>query len=381
MDNVRKDILVFIDWFKPAYKAGGPVQSLDNMVRRLNDRYRFRIVTSNREYLETDDLEGVEPNCWTQYDDHVEVYYAKGLGALWRVMRAVLKNPDWRLVYLNSMYSWKFTILPLLMAGRDKQIILAPRGMLSEGSMGVKSTKKQTFVRLFRTLGLFRKVRFHATSAIEVEDIKRNIKTYGSVVQAGNLPRHIDKTWSKRTKESGQIKLVFLGRVAREKNLHFAIQCLSFVTSRVVLDIVGSVYDEQYWTQCQKTIATLPENITVHLKGPHPADDIPELLLSYHALLLPSTGENFGHAIVEALAMGLPVLISDRTPWRHLSVAGVGFDLPLTDPKPYGTAIDNLAGKNREEWSVISQRAFDYGRDILKAEESLRQNYRLFQVD
>ena len=34
--------------------------------------------------------------------------------------------------------------------------------------------------------------------------------------------------------------------------------------------------------------------------------------------LLPTGGENFGHAIFEALSCGVPVLISDQTPWRGL---------------------------------------------------------------
>ena len=36
------------------------------------------------------------------------------------------------------------------------------------------------------------------------------------------------------------------------------------------------------------------------------------------AFLLPTGGENFGHAIFEALSCGVPALISDRTPWRDL---------------------------------------------------------------
>ena len=55
------------------------------------------------------------------------------------------------------------------------------------------------------------------------------------------------------------------------------------------------------------------------------------LLHEYDVMLLPTLGENFGHAIIEALDAGLPVVISDRTPWRNLEQAGVGADLPLED--------------------------------------------------
>ena len=40
--------------------------------------------------------------------------------------------------------------------------------------------------------------------------------------------------------------------------------------------------------------------------------------LSYHALLMPSLTENFSYTVLESLQAGIPVLISDQTPWRDL---------------------------------------------------------------
>ena len=59
---------------------------------------------------------------------------------------------------------------------------------------------------------------------------------------------------------------------------------------------------------------------------------IREAVVSSDLLFLPTAGENFGHAIQEALAAGCPVLISDRTRWRDLAPKGVGWDLPLSAP-------------------------------------------------
>ena len=50
---------------------------------------------------------------------------------------------------------------------------------------------------------------------------------------------------------------------------------------------------------------------------------------NYHCLFLPSTGENYGHAIVEAFSAGLPVIISTLTPWKNLESQKVGWDIPL----------------------------------------------------
>lgn len=44
---------------------------------------------------------------------------------------------------------------------------------------------------------------------------------------------------------------------------------------------------------------------------------------------MPTFNENYGHAIVESFVAGLPVVISDRTPWRNLEKINAGWDIPL----------------------------------------------------
>ena len=46
----KKKILIFIDWYLPGYKAGGPVQSVANLVENLKDNDN-KIVYSSAESL------------------------------------------------------------------------------------------------------------------------------------------------------------------------------------------------------------------------------------------------------------------------------------------------------------------------------------------
>ena len=63
--SIRPKVLVFIDWYRPFYKAGGPVRSLVNMVDQLNDAVDFHIVTGDRDYMATMGNPGSRTDEWT----------------------------------------------------------------------------------------------------------------------------------------------------------------------------------------------------------------------------------------------------------------------------------------------------------------------------
>ena len=60
------------------------------------------------------------------------------------------------------------------------------------------------------------------------------------------------------------------------------------------------------------------KNITINYKGYIDSEKIPNILKKYDFFVLLSEGENFGHAILEAMSAGLPVIISNFTPWKKL---------------------------------------------------------------
>ena len=58
--------------------------------------------------------------------------------------------------------------------------------------------------------------------------------------------------------------------------------------------------------------------------------------------------------ILEALAAGCPVLLSDTTPWRDLSERRAGWDLPLTAPERFISVLQQVVSMNDTEhrrWS------------------------------
>jgi glycosyltransferase involved in cell wall biosynthesis len=74
-----------------------------------------------------------------------------------------------------------------------------------------------------------------------------------------------------------------------------------------------------------------PEGVAFFYHGAVAHGEVANTLALHDVFVLPTLGENFCHAIAEALAAGVPCLVSDRTPWNDLGRTGAGWSVPLED--------------------------------------------------
>src|SRR5579872_5347337 len=98
----KKRILIFYSHFSPAFKAGGPVQSLVNLVDRLKDVYLFDVVCSAYEIEESNVLSGIIPDEWNDYNSTTRVYYSTKLN--YRAVRKVFNESNPTVVYINGIF-------------------------------------------------------------------------------------------------------------------------------------------------------------------------------------------------------------------------------------------------------------------------------------
>ncbi len=331
----RKKILIFIDWFLPGYKAGGPVRSMANMVDYLKDYYDFYIITRNTDYTENKPYESIKSDAWVDFSDGVKVFYASYKNQKLSTYRELLNSEDFDIIYINGIYSIKYSILPLLVSKKFQgKVIVAPRGMLAKSAIHVKGYKKKLFLKFVKAIGLYRNVRFHVTNNVENEDVLREINPNANCYVANNLPKKKFPSDKSITKEGGKLRLVSMARISPEKNTLFAIEKLSELSldgGEVIFDLYGHIYNQSYWSQCEQVIKKLPNHIKVKYKGIVDSEEVGTIIQQYHALFLPSRGENFGHVILESFMSGRPVIISDQTPWKDLESNMCGWDLPLWD--------------------------------------------------
>ena len=164
-------VLAVVEWYPPAYKAGGPIRSVYNLIQLLNAQtsHPLEVVCGPRDLGDEEPLAGIV--CDTPHDqDGVRVTYASSLSlAWWRAkLRGTADAPAPDVVYLNSLFSVPFALQPLR-AARELgiRVVLAPRGMLGAGAMAIKPAKKTLFLTAARLLGWFRHVRWHASTPVE----------------------------------------------------------------------------------------------------------------------------------------------------------------------------------------------------------------------
>ena len=363
-----KSIFISIPWFTPAFKAGGPVQSIANMVEALNEGYQFYIYTSNED-LHKQPIAVAHTDQWVEYNDYTKVWYSgKHDRSQHLVEQAEALKPD--ILYVIGLFDWHFNIVPLLYAKAERKLV-SVRGMLHPGALSQKSWKKRIFIQGMKWMKIDKKISFQATDEAEAVFIK-NVFKEAQVSVAGNFPRLLNKQLA-APKEPGHLKMVSIGIISPMKNYLPVLQALSEVKTNIHYTIYGPVKESVYWEQCLQAIRTLPENITVDYQKELPPHKVPVKLESKHLFILPSKSENYGHAIVEALSAGLPVITSYAVPWTGLSesMAGVNVEPTVANIRQ---AIKSFAAMEQEEYNQYCEGAREYvlGRVNL---DDLKQEY------
>jgi len=100
----------------------------------------------------------------------------------------------------------------------------------------------------------------------------------------------------------------------------------------------------------------LPGNVQVSLGGDYLPSQAQDLAAQFDIFVLPTLGENFGHAIAEALSVGCPVIVTDTTPWSFIDGRG-GFI--VSDVKQIGSRLADYLHLSHRAQSDIRRRALD----------------------
>lgn len=147
-------VFISIPWFHPAFRAGGPIQSIANLVKEFHDNIEYMIFCGNTD-LNQVSLENIEPGKWTQYNVNTKVWYAEPGSRSDQLTKLVESSkPD--ILFIIGIFSWHFNIVPLLFCKTPRKI-LSVRGMLHPGALTQKPVKKKNIPGFFQIAWIAKK--------------------------------------------------------------------------------------------------------------------------------------------------------------------------------------------------------------------------------
>ena len=381
--NKPTTILIFTDWYVPGYRAGGPIQSVYNLAKLLSHNFHVKVVTRNTDYASSEASSGVAANEWVTLNHQHEVLYISSENVNAKAIKNLCKEHKANVILINGLFSFYFSILPLFFAnfyGAVKTFV-AVRGMLHQSALKVKPLKKQLFLAFARGFGLYKSTTLLSTSAFENEKI---VRTLGKVkiVSAPNIPLLPDKkfNFSKKAFKSdeGNLRLLFLGRISPEKNPVMVLKALKNSKVKIHISFAGAGIDEAYQQVFDNELKSMPENIEISCLNELPHTEILNLFNHTDVMILPSHGENFGHAIFESLAYATPVIISNNTPWKLMQESMAGIEVHADSIEEVSNAIAFFNTMELPTYRLWQEGAFNKALDYIDKNEFEELYKRIF---
>ena len=131
------------------------------------------------------------------------------------------------------------------------------------------------------------------------------------------------------------IRLVFIGRLDRQKGFDVLLEALDGVARDLIVDVFGdSVLDASRGWDCPSF---------VHLHGWQSYSRIHPVLMSCDAVVMPSRWEGFSLVALESFRAGKPVIASDIGPLKEIVVDGItGYTFPVNNSSALAAVINSF---------------------------------------
>jgi glycosyltransferase involved in cell wall biosynthesis len=237
------------------------------------------------------------------------------------------------------------------------KVIVSPHGMLEPWILAHNPIKKRIGLLFYQKKIIQSASRIHATAQMEAD----NIIALGLSNSIVIVPNGIDLSEIKKTKEQyGNKKMVYLSRLHPKKGVELLLAAWrKSDTKGWTLEIAGT--GEAYYI---KTLIQSAKDLdNVRFVGALYGEDKWDFLRSADVMVLPTYSENFGIVIAEALAIGIPVITTKKTPWEDLETYDCGWWIDLsvanlenTLAKAFNTATEILEKMGNNGRKLVAEK-------------------------
>jgi glycosyltransferase involved in cell wall biosynthesis len=232
--------------------------------------------------------------------------------------------------------------------------LVSLRGMIEPWALQHKRWKKFWAWHLYQHRHLQMATCFHGTALKEAEHARK----LGLSPHCFTIPNGVDipsvPTISRLVDRSKPLTALFVGRLHPVKGLEPLIEAWSQVRPQGWQVKIAGPDENNYQAQLQTTIDRHSLNAQFEFLGLVDPTQKKALLEQADLLIQPSYTENFGMAIAEALAHGVPVLTTTGTPWAQIAEAGCGWWVAPTVPS-FVTTLAQATTIDRVELARMGQ--------------------------
>lgn len=320
----KKTLLLIID----NLVKGGAEVLLVGVLRELNQRYHIVLVTLKNDCeFKNEEI---------SFNEKYSLGFRNKLSLLVCVfkLRKIIKKHSPDLIHSHLIYS---SLIARMACPSNIPLLYSIHGELS------KSDFNNSKILTFLEKSTLRKN--HSLLAVSNVVLKDYQKTITHKLKSFVLHNYISdeyleqKIVSKNYDDLQSLKLIAVGNIKAAKNYGYLLKAFAFLKDYpVTLDIYGNT-NQHLYEGLQFQIDQL--NLNVSFKGA--SNNVCEKLNDYDLYIMSSKNEGFGIAVIEALACGLPALLSDIPVMREITSENALF-FNLENPEHLSNLIKELLG-------------------------------------
>ncbi len=275
----------------------------------------------------------------------------------WPLSRWLGKNvANYDLLHIHALFSFSVASAAYWANHYRVPYVVRPLGTLNRWGMeNRRPYLKQASLRLIDGRVLSEAAAVHYTSQEEQEEGAAVAPALKPVI----IPNPVDFRFDRDQLPGGWLKsrypqiagkkiVLFLSRVHPKKGIDLLLASFARLRAQVpnVALVLGGNGEEGFVQQLRRQIHVLKIEADVVWAGFLEGDAKKAAMAEADVFVLPSYSENFGVAVVEAMASGLPVIVSDQVGiHREISSAGAGLVVPCQE-EPLANAILQVLGND-----------------------------------